>query len=89
MKNGIVHSIYMQVQAIVILINFYWLFKELRRYKGKIAKKRAMIIIAGFVIESVLFICQITHAFFVTYFFDISVRFSFHPSMMCAKLSRR
>jgi signal transduction histidine kinase len=72
-RNGIVHSIYMQVQAIVILINFYWLFKELRRYKGKIAKKRAMIIIAGFVVESVLFICQITHAFFVTYFFDISV----------------
>lgn len=72
-RNGIVHSAYMQIQAIVILVIFYWLFRELRRYKGKIAKKRAMIIIAGFMIESILFICQITHVFFVTYFFDISV----------------
>ncbi len=72
-RNGIMHSVYMQLQAVVILINFYWLFRELKRYKDKIAKKRAMIIIAGFMIESVLFICQITHAFFVTYFFDISV----------------
>ncbi len=72
-RNGIMHSVYMQIQAIVILINFFWLFKELKRYKSSIAKKRAIIIMAGFMIESVLFICQITHAFFVTYFFDISV----------------
>jgi hypothetical protein len=72
-RSGIVHSAYIQLQAIVIVINFYWLFKSLRSYKGVIAKHRAMIIIAGFMIESVLFICQITHVFFVTYFFDISV----------------
>ncbi len=72
-RNGIVHSVYMQLQAVVIIINFYWLFKSLRNYKGKIAKKRALIIIAGFMIEAVLFICQIMHVFFITYFFDISV----------------
>ncbi len=72
-RNGIIHEAYMQIQAIVIIVNFYWLFKGLRHHKGKIAKKRAMIIIAGFMIEAILFICQIMHAFFVTYFFDISV----------------
>ncbi len=72
-RSGIVHSAYIQLQAIVIIINFYWLFKSLRSYRGTIAKKRALIIISGFMIESVLFICKILHVFFVTYFFDISV----------------
>ena len=63
----------MQSQAAVIIVVFYLLFKSLKSYRGKIAKKRAMIIIAGFLIEAVLFICQISYIFFVTYFFDISV----------------
>ena len=72
-RSGIVHQVFMQSQAAVIIVVFYLLFKSLKSYRGKIAKKRAMIIIAGFLIEAVLFICQISHIFFVTYFFDISV----------------
>ena len=70
-RNGIAHQVFMISQAAVIIIVFYWLFKSLKGYKGKIAKQRTMIIIAGFFVEAVLFVCQITHAFFVTYFFDI------------------
>ena len=72
-RNGIIHQVYMFSQAAVIAVVFYWLFKSLQGHKGKIARHRTMIIIAGFLVEAVLFICQITHAFFVTYFFDISV----------------
>ena len=72
-RSGIIHQVYMQSQAAVIIVVFFWLFRSLKNYKGKIAKQRALIIIAGFLIESVLFICQIAHVFFVTYFFDISV----------------
>ena len=72
-RSGIVHQIFMQTQVAIIIIIFYLLFKSLKSNKGKIAKRRALIIIAGFIIEAVLYICQITHAFFVTYFFDISV----------------
>ena len=72
-RNGIMHQVFMSLQAAVIIVVFYWLFKSLQGHKGKIARHRTMIIIAGFLIEAVLFICQITHAFFVTYFFDISV----------------
>ncbi|MCR5341737.1 MAG: GHKL domain-containing protein [Butyrivibrio sp.] len=72
-RDGIIHQVYIQFQVVVIIVVFFWLFKGLRNNKGKIAKKRTMIIIAGFLIESALFICQITHVFFVTYFFDISV----------------
>jgi nitrogen-specific signal transduction histidine kinase len=72
-RNGIIHQVFMFFQAAVIIIVFYWLFKSLQGDKGKIARHRTMIIIVGFLIEAVLFVCQITHAFFVTYFFDISV----------------
>ena len=72
-RSGIVHQVFMQSQAIVIIVAIYWLFRSLKSYKGKIAKRRAMIIISGFLIEAVLFICQVSHMFFVTYFFDISV----------------
>ncbi len=72
-RNGIVHQVFMQAQIAVIILIFYWLFKGLKNHKGKIAKRRAMIIIAGFLIEAVLFIYQISQAFFITYFFDISV----------------
>ena len=72
-RSGIVHQVYMQSQAAVIAIAFFLLFKSLKSYRSKIAKKRAIIIIAGFLIEAVLFICQISHIFFVTYYFDISV----------------
>ena len=47
-RNGIVHQVFMQAQIAVIILIFYWLFKGLRNHKGKIAKRRAMIIIAGF-----------------------------------------
>ncbi len=72
-RSGIVHQRYIQSQVALIAIAFFWLFKSMRSYKSKIAKKRATIIIAGFLIEAALYICQVTHAFFVTYSFDISV----------------
>lgn len=72
-RSGILHQVFMQAQAVVIILVFYWLFKELKRHKGKISRRRTLIILAGFLIESVLFIFQITHVLFVTYFFDISV----------------
>lgn len=72
-RSGIIHQIYMQFQVAVIALVFYWLFKSLKNHKGKISRRRTLIIIAGFLIESALYICQIIHVFFVTYFFDISV----------------
>ena len=72
-RSGIVHQSFMQFQAAIMLISFFWMFKSLRSYKGKIAKRRATIIIAGFLTEAVLFVCEITHLFFFTYFFDISI----------------
>lgn len=72
-RSGIVHRLFMHYQMVVTAIIIFWLFKNLKKHKGKIAKRRALIIIAGFFIEAALYICQITHVFFVTYFFDISV----------------
>ena len=71
-RNGIVHKVFMQYQAVAIVIILSCLIMSIKKCKGKIAKKRALIIICGFFIASALYIMQIAHAFFVTYYFDIS-----------------
>ncbi|SFQ41118.1 GHKL domain-containing protein [Lachnospiraceae bacterium XBB1006] len=72
-RNGIVHKAFMQYQMVIILVIFWWLFRSVKRRKGKIARKRVAIIIGGFLIAAVLYMLQIAHAFFITYYFDISV----------------
>ncbi len=62
----------MQYQAVTIVIILSCLIISIKNCKGKIAKKRALIIICGFFIAAALYIMQIAHAFFVTYYFDIS-----------------
>lgn len=72
-RNGIVHEIFMQYQAIVIAIILALLIRSLRNHRGKIAKRRILIILVGFFIAAALYIMQIAHAFFATYYFDISI----------------
>lgn len=76
-RSGIVHKIFMQFQAVVIIIIMFWLFKYLHSLKGKTARLRIWIIITGFLTEAVLYILQVTHLFFFTYFYDLSVLGSF------------
>lgn len=72
-RNGIVHKIFMQFQAIVICTILFWFFRSIRNHKGKTARKRVFIIIGGFLISAVLYFVQIIHVFFITYYIDISV----------------
>lgn len=72
-RNGVVHKFFMQYQVIVICFMLFWLFRYIKNYKGKTAKKRAYIIVAGFMTEAILYVTQIAHVFFITYYFDISV----------------
>ena len=72
-RNGIVHKIFMQYQAVAIVIILILLFRFIKSHKGKIARKRAFIIIGGFLIAAALYLFQIAHVFFVTYYFDISI----------------
>ena len=72
-RNGIVHKAFMQYQTVAICFILFWLFRSIKDHRGETAKKRALIIIGGFVIAASLYIAQIAHAFFITYYFDISV----------------
>lgn len=72
-RSGIVHQMFMQYQTIIIAILLFFLIRSARSHQGKKAKKRALIIIGGFLLAAALYIIQITHAFFVTYYFDISI----------------
>jgi signal transduction histidine kinase len=72
-RNGIVHKAFMQYQAIAIIIVLALLFRSIKSHKGKIAKRRVFIIIDGFIVAAILYIFQVAHVFFATYYFDISV----------------
>ncbi len=72
-RNGIVHKAFMQYQAIAIIIVLALLFRSIKSHKGKIAKRRVFIIIGGFIVAAILYIFQVAHVFFATYYFDISV----------------
>ena len=72
-RNGIVHKVFMQYQTIIICYILFLLFRTIKNHKGKIAKKRSLIIVGGFVTAAALYITQIAHIFFITYYFDISV----------------
>ncbi len=72
-RNGIIHKVFMQFQAIAIVFILFLLIRYVKNHKGKTARKRAIIILGGFFVASVLYIMQIAHAFFITYYFDISV----------------
>ncbi len=72
-RNGPVHKLFMQYQLVVIIMMLICLFRHIKSHTGKIAKKRAWIIIGGFFISAILYVIQIEHVFFITYYFDISV----------------
>ena len=72
-RNGIVHEAFMQYQAIVIVIMLIFMIGSIKKHRGKIAGKRVFIILIGFFIAATLYIMQIAHAFFATYYFDISI----------------
>ncbi|WP_022761824.1 ATP-binding protein [Butyrivibrio sp. AD3002] len=72
-RNGIVHKVFMQYQAIAIIIMLFLLIRSVKNHSGSTARKRACIILGGFFISATLYIMQIAHAFFITYYFDISV----------------
>ena len=72
-RNGIVHKAFMQYQAIAIIIVLALLFRSIKSHKGKIAKRRVFIIIGGFIVAAILYIFQVAHVFFATYYFDISI----------------
>ncbi len=72
-RNGIVHKVFMQYQAVAIIIVLAILFRSIKSHKGKIARRRVFIIIGGFFVAAVLYLFQVAHVFFVTYYFDISV----------------
>ncbi|SDB44357.1 ATP-binding protein [Butyrivibrio sp. INlla16] len=72
-RNGIVHKVFMQYQVIAIIIMLFLLIRSVKNHSGSTARKRACIILGGFFISATLYIMQIAHAFFITYYFDISV----------------
>ena len=72
-RNGIVHKAFMQYQAVAIIVVLAMLFRSIKSHKGKIAKRRVFIIIGGFLVSAILYLFQVAHVFFVTYYFDISV----------------
>ncbi len=72
-RNGIVHKFFMQYQTIAIILILLALIRSLKSHKGKTARKRVFIILSGFFIAASLYIMQIAHAFFATYYFDISM----------------
>ena len=72
-RNGIVHKAFMQYQAVAIIVVLAMLFRSIKSHKGKIAKRRVFIIIGGFLVAAILYLFQVSHVFFVTYYFDISV----------------
>ena len=72
-RNGIVHKVFMQYQTVAIIIVIAMLFRSIKSHKGKIAKRRVFIIIGGFLVAAILYLFQVAHVFFVTYYFDISV----------------
>lgn len=72
-RNGIVHKLFVQYQAIAVIIILLLLIRSFRNHKGKIARKRVFIILGGFLVATVLYAMQVGHAFFSTYYFDISI----------------
>ncbi|WP_081675996.1 histidine kinase N-terminal 7TM domain-containing protein [Butyrivibrio sp. AC2005] len=72
-RNGIVHKVFMQYQTIAIVIILFLLIRSVRKHSGKTARKRVFIILGGFLVAAALYIMQIAHAFFITYYFDISI----------------
>ncbi|SCX05764.1 GHKL domain-containing protein [Lachnospiraceae bacterium YSD2013] len=72
-RNGIVHKLFVQYQAIAVIIILLLLIRSFNNHKGKIARKRVFIILGGFLVATVLYAMQVGHAFFSTYYFDISI----------------
>ncbi len=72
-QSGIVHAFFMQYQIIVIAFILFLMFKSLGKHTSVTAKKRLWIIIAGYLVETALYLVQVSHIFPVTYTFDVSV----------------
>lgn len=72
-RNGIVHKLFVQYQAIAVIIILLLLIRSFKNHKGKIARKRVFIILGGFLVATLLYAMQVGHAFFSTYYFDISI----------------
>lgn len=56
--NGILHSLYMVLQAFYIVVGFAWLFIAWHKEKNASTKKRLMTVMISFFIESLFFAIQ-------------------------------
>lgn len=72
-RNGIVHKVFMRCQIVAIIFILICLIRFVRNHKGKIARKRALIILGGFFVAATMYVLQIFHVFFITYYVDISI----------------
>jgi len=71
--NGIIHNIYMCLQAIYISIGFAWLFIAWKKEKNSAIKKRLMTVIVSFLIECIFFVIQTFKLISVTQDYEVTM----------------
>lgn len=72
-ENGIVYNLFFGIQVIYIVIGIIWLILGCRKEKRGIARKRFMIVIAAFTVDTVFYIIQIFKLVKVTEFYDVTM----------------
>ena len=71
--DGIVHHIYMSLQAIYITTGFAWLFNAWHKEKNAATKKRLMTVIVSFFIECIFFSIQTFKLVGVTQDYEVTM----------------
>lgn len=71
--DGIVHHIYMALQALYIIIGFTFLFAAWKKEKAGATKKRLMTIIVSFLIEFVFFFIQTFKLVSIAWDYEVTI----------------
>ena len=72
-QNGIMHHFFIQLQIIYIVAGMSWLFLSLKRQKSAASRKRHIIVISAFIIETVCYLLQISRILPISELFDITM----------------
>ncbi len=71
--NGIVHDLFISINAVLIVIAMTWVIREFQREKNRVSRARLLMLILAFGVEALSFVLQALGLFGISSYYDLTM----------------
>ncbi|MBR5337888.1 MAG: response regulator [Lachnospiraceae bacterium] len=72
-SNGIVHDLFMALNAALVVVGMVWLVREHHREKNRISRQRLLMLIIAFGAQGISFVLHVTKLFTISHYYDLTM----------------